>query len=117
MTDASLCNPRYLNDLTAEKVRDLLNYDPETWNFHLESGSITPVRMRVMLLAQSTATATSTSGISGTRYKASRLAWLWVTGEWPRAEIDHVNRDHRTTTVGSISEKQHAHKIAINSPR
>lgn len=29
--------------------------------------------------------------ISGRRYQASRLAWLWVHGKWPRDQVDHIN--------------------------
>ena len=29
--------------------------------------------------------------INGSRYRANRLAWFLVTGEWPKHEIDHKN--------------------------
>ena len=31
--------------------------------------------------------------IDGHRYLLHRLAWLYVTGEWPEAEMDHQNGD------------------------
>ena len=31
--------------------------------------------------------------IDGERYRASRLAWLYINGEWPKYVIDHINRD------------------------
>lgn len=31
--------------------------------------------------------------IKGEQYKAHRIAWLLATGEYPKCEIDHINRD------------------------
>jgi HNH endonuclease len=79
--------------ITAGRLRELLHYDPEAGVFRwLRSGSGRCLggiagcrygkgyaRIRIM--------------ISGRWYKAHRLAWLWMMGEWPLAEIDHINMD------------------------
>lgn len=31
--------------------------------------------------------------INGTKYRSGRLAWFYMTGEWPIYEIDHKDRD------------------------
>ena len=76
--------------LTAERLRELLLYDPETGVFTWRkltgkkgfvgkiAGCRAEVDGRVLI------------GIDGGRYRAHRLAWLYMTGEWP-AEVDHID--------------------------
>jgi DNA-directed RNA polymerase specialized sigma24 family protein len=63
------------SDLTAARLRELLDYDPITGVFTWRSR---PSRYRFI-------------EIDGWTYKASRLAWLWMTGSWPKGQIDHAN--------------------------
>jgi hypothetical protein len=78
--------------IDAETLRALLNYDPETGVF----------RWRVTL--SNRAPAGSVAGSQETRgywhirinkrfYGSHRLAWLYVHGVWPSADVDHINRD------------------------
>jgi hypothetical protein len=78
--------------ITAERVRELFSYDPETGVFrHLR----TPWNRRV----QAGDAAGFASGpywtiyADGRTYKAHRLAWLYVHGECPTGEVDHINGD------------------------
>ena len=37
-------------------------------------------------------------------YSAHRLAWLWMTGAWPKSDIDHINRDKSDNRFSNLRE-------------
>lgn len=78
--------------LTAERLHQLLAYDPETGVFtwlvaknrrikigavagHLRDGAYRQIK------------------IDGRRYEAHRLAFLYMTGAWPKGQVNHINSD------------------------
>ena len=77
--------------ITQEQLKDLVHYDPLTGIFtHLKNHK-GPAR------AGSVAGTIGNWGyrhikLNGKRYTAHRLAWLYMTGEWPSKLLDHVNR-------------------------
>jgi hypothetical protein len=75
--------------LTAERLRELLHYDKAT-------GIFTWVSARRGTHAGSVAGCINNNGywlitVDGVKYRAHRLAWLWVKGKWPPSEVDHRN--------------------------
>lgn len=69
------------------ELKDLLSYDPATGNF-------TWLVSRGKVKAGTPAGYLHHSGyvligINGKSYLAQRLAWFYMTGSWPKGEIDH----------------------------
>ena len=80
--------------LSANRLRKLLKYDPATgvfrWRVHrgrpdvgTVAGSIHPPKGYRQIC------------IDGKMYRANRLAWLYMTGKWPKLEIGYIN--HKTS--------------------
>jgi hypothetical protein len=75
--------------LTQARLREVLDYDPETGIFRWRIQ--TSNRGRVGHIAGRISDQDYwLIGIDGALYRAHRLAWLYITGEWPR-EVDHIN--------------------------
>lgn len=47
----------------------------------------------------------------GRRYKAARLAWWFVTGEWPSQEIDHADRDRDNNAWSNLRPASRAENL------
>ena len=48
------------------------------------------------------------TSVDGKLYKCHRLAWLYITGEWPQGQIDHINgirSDNRFENLRDVSKQ------------
>ncbi len=81
---------RTMESLTAERLRELFEYNPETGQFIRKvtvrgggsragdvAGYKNPFEGRILIR------------VDGHKYHANRLAWLYMTGEWPERMVDH----------------------------
>lgn len=76
--------------LTASDVRRMFRYDPSTG---VLTWAVNPCRnlksgLRAGWLDSYGYRAVS---IAGSHYLEHRIIWLWVTGEWPSTNLDHIN--------------------------
>jgi hypothetical protein len=95
-------------ELTAELVRDLLDYDEHT-------GALTwKVRRRGRIPKDSTAgnvnaaTGYRIVAINTRRYKAHRIIWLMMTGVFPEHQIDHRDGNPSNNRWQNLREATHA---------
>ncbi len=90
-------------ELTAEYLRSILHYDQETGIFTRK------VRTAHRVKAGDVAGCPDGRGylqirVCSRKYRAHRLAWLHVYGEWPEDQLDHINRDRADNRISNLRE-------------
>lgn len=101
--------------LTAERLRELIAYNPATGEFRWLKKSSPLSRVAAGSLAGSIKGGGYREiEIDGVAYQAHRLACLYVTGEWPDNEIDHrdLNRSNNAwrNLRPATTSQNHANK-------
>jgi hypothetical protein len=88
--------------MSIEAMKQLLSYDSETGEFIWTDKAPTKV-------AGKPANAKDSLGyiclrVDGKMYKAHRIAWAFVYGEWPELHIDHINGDPSDNRICNLRE-------------
>jgi hypothetical protein len=79
--------------LSAERLRELLDYDCETGVFTRRTRGPGLRRAKAGTHKNSARNHYVVIGVDGRYYRAHNLAWLWMTGEWPSSLVDHADLD------------------------
>lgn len=86
--------------LTQERLKEVLDYDPETgvfrWKYTegrairgAEAGTIASNGYRVI-------------SINNKKHKAHRLAWMFLYRNFPISQIDHINQDRADNRIHNL---------------
>ncbi len=93
--------------ITQKELKKFLSYDPLTGEFtwlihnriskHIGTIAGKPDNYGYIIIS-----------INNNRYKAHRLAWLYMTGKWPKDMIDHIDCNPSNNTFSNLREASNA---------
>ena len=100
--------------LTAERLRELLRYDPETgiftWRTNRRGGA------RAGNIAGCKTDGYIQIHVDGEIHRAHRLVWLYVTGKWPVLYLDHKNGSRNDNRFSNLREATKAQNNRNHRP-
>lgn len=101
----------YRTGLSAAALRLALYYDTETGEFRWKDRAHWERKHRTRWLGKVAGSPTHPRNnarsywairIDGALYLAHRLAWLYVNGEWPERDLDHINGNSLDNSIGNL---------------
>ena len=107
--------------MTQEYLRSILEYSSEAGEFRWKwrDSQVPTINARC---AGKVAGSENGQGyikivIDGRGYRAHRLAWLYMTGDWPKDQIDHINRDRADNRFCNLRDVSAKENVNNSRPR
>lgn len=106
-----------MSRLTAKRLRHLLDYDQAEGVFRWKNKTHRDVPVEIGDIAGSFHPSSGywNIWIDKYQYGAHRLAWLYVTGEWPISLVDHRDNDRLNNAFYNLRESNHSQNKANSS--
>ena len=103
--------------VTQESLKDIFSYNPDDGLFTRAK------KTSASVFIGDIASCVNCNGymvirIEGVNYQAHRLAWLYMYGEWPDGQIDHINHDrtdNRLINLRTVSQQENTKNRSISS--
>jgi len=89
-------------DITQKRLKQLLHYDPKTGVFTWKEFASSSRPKGSQAGCFDKAMGYVAIGIDNKLYRAHRLAWLYQTGDFPEAEIDHIDHNRSNNSFSNL---------------
>lgn len=90
--------------LTQERLKELFSYDSKTGEFLRIKSLKGGVKKGSIAHGAAALSGHRSIGVDGKRYQFHRLAWLYVHGEWPKGEIDHIDHNPANNAISNLRD-------------
>src|ERR1700732_3139945 len=110
-------------NLTAEQLRTVLDYDPETGVFRWRWRGDVPRYVnsrdagKVAGWTSRESTGHMKVTLNGGSYFLHRIAWLYMTGTWPQFEVDHIDGNPSNNAWANLRDATHRQNSHNMRPR
>lgn len=115
--------------ITQECIKEILSYNPDTGVFTWKRRPLSHFKTDQAFKRWNTLYSCNIAGcldgygypritINNKDYKSHRLAWLYVYGEWPKNQIDHINQnklDNRIINLRDVTDNENKKNMPIMS--
>lgn len=98
--------------LTAERLRELLDYDPQTGVFTRRVALSNRSKVGERIGSLNEGDGYLYGNVDGDRHAMHRLAWLYVTGEHPKHQINHRDECRTNNRFGNLMDRPKAVHLA-----